>query len=397
MAKKKYKKPNFFVFNFFKLCCRFMAKFVYHYKAGINELKGKKGPYLLLSNHEFKLDFMNLYPLVPGRSHMVISYSFYKTSKIRKIMDICGLIPKQQFQTTPKEMKQMKNVIRNNMPLILFPVGLMTENGMSTNPGESTAGLIKFLDTDVYISKIRGGYLTKPKWSNILRKGKIKIDIVKLYDKEQIKELPLEEIYKTICEELKYNSYDYQEQHMIKHKHGENVEGLNYVLYQCPDCNKEYSITANKDTLKCNNCGYEVKADKYGMLNLIKGNNFYKKPSDWYLNMQQNVTNHILKEPDYTFKSSGKIHMIDAKTSKFNEVGEGLLYLNKENIILEATINNEPTKLELVTSTYPLLPFQPGRHIELQNGMDIYRIIFDNPYDASKFNMYLKEFNNNKN
>ena len=51
----------------------------------------------------------------------------------------------------------------------------------------------------------------------------------------------------------------------------------------------------------------------------------------------------------------------------------------------------------LTTSNYPLLPFKPGYHVELQKGMTIYRIVFDNPYDCTKFNMVLKEFNNNKN
>ena len=89
--------------------------------------------------------------------------------------------------------------------------------------------------------------------------------------------------------------------------------------------------------------------------------------------------------------------MIDEKTSKFTEVGSGTVTLNKEIITLKGIVNNEPIDVELITSNYILLPYKPGRHIELQQGMNIYRIVFDNPYDASLFNMYLKEFNNNKN
>ena len=397
MARKKYKKPNFFVYYFFKFCCWFMSKIMYRCRVTKNDLKGKKGPFLLISNHESHTDFFNIYPAVPGRAHFVISYSFYKTSSIRRVMDKCGLIPKQQFQTTPKEMKQMKSAIKNNMPLIICPVGLMSENGMSTNPGITTSGLVKFLETDVYICKVSGSYLTHPKWTNKRRRGRVNLEITKLYDKEQLDELSNEQIYSDICERIKYNAYDYQEKVLYKFKRGDNVEGLNYVIHQCPDCKAIKAIEADNNTLRCSHCGYEVKADKYGLLNLVKGNNFYRKPSDWYLWMQDNIAEEIKCNPTFTYESHGAIHMIDEKTSKFTEVGSGTVTLNKEIITLKGIVNNEPIDVELITSNYILLPYKPGRHIELQQGMNIYRIVFDNPYDASLFNMYLKELNNNKN
>ena len=46
---------------------------------------------------------------------------------------------------------------------------------------------------------------------------------------------------------------------------------------------------------------------------------------------------------------------------------------------------------------YPLVPFKPGKHIELEYNNNIYRVVFNNPYDCSKFNMLIKEFNQNKN
>ena len=69
---------------------------------------------------------------------------------------------------------------------------------------------------------------------------------------------------------------------------------------------------------------------------------------------------------------------------------------DKEYIKLSGTINDEPIEEIFNTSSYPLVPFKPGKNIEIQ-GSITYRIEFDNPYDCSKFNMILKEFNNNKN
>jgi hypothetical protein len=113
--------------------------------------------------------------------------------------------------------------------------------------------------------------------------------------------------------------------------------------------------------------------------------------------MQLMLSNKIKQNPDYTFNANGKIHMIDEKTSRFKEVGYGTITMSKEQILLDGKINEETFTQTFNTSSYPLVPFKPGHHIELQKGNDIYRINFDNPYDCSKFNMVLKEFNNNKN
>lgn len=396
MKMASYKKPKFLTYYFFKFLCVIVSKLFFNLKIKRNELKKKKGPYLVIANHQSIMDFINAYAAIPTRTHFVLSYSFYNTAGFKKTMDNIGCIPKQQFQTTVKEMMQMKNVITNNMPLAIYPVGIMTENGMSTNPGPSIATLLKFLETDVYIAKSEGAYLTYPKWSKKIRKGRVYLDIYKALSKEQVKTLSSEQLYDILAMNLKYNDYNFSAINHIKYKNGNNVEGLNYVLYQCPDCNSEYSITSKKDTLTCSNCGYTVKANKYGLLSLIKGSTHYKKPSDWYLDMQAMLANKIKHTSDYAFVANGKILMINSK-NKFEEVGYGTVTLNKQNIILDGTINNEQVKIVLTTSSYPLLPFKPGHHVELQKEKEIYRIKFDNPYDCSKFNMVLKEFNQNKN
>lgn len=397
MKKIEYKKPKTFHYGWFKFLCKFVSKFIFKLKITKNELKNKKGPYLVIANHESQIDFINLYAAIPTKAHFILSYSFYRISRFRKTMDNIGCIPKQQFQTTVKEMKQMKNVIDNNMPLAIYPVGIMTENGMSTNPSGSVAGLLKFLNTDVYIAKTDGSYLTNPKWSNKRRKGRIYLNIYKVLSKDDVAKLSLEQLYDIMKMHLRYNDYDFVTNNPIKYKRGNNVEGLHYVLHQCPDCNTEYAITSSKDTLTCTKCGYQAKADKYGLLTRVKGSTHYKKPSDWYLDMQSMLSNKIKQNPDYTFNANGKIHMIDDKTSRFKEVGYGTIIMSKEQILLDGKINEETFTQTFNTSSYPLVPFKPGHHIELQKEHDIYRIKFDNPYDCSKFNMVLKEFNNNKN
>ena len=57
--KNKYKKPNAFIYSIMYIACKFISKFKYNAKIIRNEIKGVKGSYVILANHESKIDFYN--------------------------------------------------------------------------------------------------------------------------------------------------------------------------------------------------------------------------------------------------------------------------------------------------------------------------------------------------
>ena len=71
-----------------------------------------------------------------------------------------------------------------------------------------------------------------------------------------------------VNKELYFNEYELQEQQMIKYKNGNDIRGLENVLYWCPKCNSEFTMkNYSYDTMKCTNCGNEVYLDEYSFLN----------------------------------------------------------------------------------------------------------------------------------
>ena len=72
-----------------------------------NEIRRVKGPYVVIANHQCALDFVNLIGATRRPMHFVISNSFYSTLPVKKIMDKIGVIPKQQFQTSVSDLKQI--------------------------------------------------------------------------------------------------------------------------------------------------------------------------------------------------------------------------------------------------------------------------------------------------
>ena len=390
--KNKYKKPNAFIYSIMYIACKFISKFKYNAKIIRNEIKGVKGSYVILANHESKIDFYNLIPISPRRSHIVISNSFYQTMSIRPLMNMVRVIAKQQFQTAPSDIREMKKVIDNNMPLVLYPVGLMTENGLSTDPGFSLAKFLKLLKTDVYVVYTEGSYLTQPKWSNVRRKGQITTDAYKLISKEDLLTISNEDLYKLVRENIDYDSYENQLRNKVEYKNGDNVEGLEYVLYQCPKCKSMKTIISKDVTkLQCTSCGYEVVADKYGLLNGDEV--IHNKPSAWALETIKNLEEEINNNPNYQLEDTVTISMINYKKHKFEEVGKGTVSINKDNIVLKGNINGEEVEKTFSTSHYPMLPFVPGKYLEIQEQENIYRLHLSDPYNVMIFINILKVVN----
>ena len=387
-----YKKPNVIIYFIYFLICKFLSIFSYKTKILKNEIKGLKGSYVVIANHESQIDFTNLTIATTRRMHMVISNSFYQTMAIKPLMDSIRVIPKQQFQTSTSDIKKMKKVIDNEMPLVIYPVGLMSENGLSTDPGSSLSKLLKFLNTDVYVCYTEGSYLTKPKWSKVKRKGQITVDIYKMISKEDLKSISNDDLYKRVRENIDFNSYENQRKNMIPYKNGDNVLGLEYVVYQCPKCKQMKSIeSAEHNTLKCSCCGYEVKANKYGFL---EGNDcVYDSVADWSMEILNNLKEQI--NDNFKLCDEVKISMINYKKHRFEEVGFGKVIIDKQNIVLSGKINNEDISYIFPTTSYPMLPFVPGDYVEIQDKQDIYRLKFSDPYNAMIFINVLKIVNNN--
>ena len=351
---------------------------------------------MVIANHESSIDFINAAAFIDRRVHFVISNSFYNTLPIKIFLKAAGVIPKQQFQTSVVDIKKMKQVIDNDMPLVIYPVGLMSENGKSDPAPIATSKFLKMMNADVYVCYSKGSYLTKPKWASVIRKGKIDIDVYKLVSKEKLKSLSDSEVYNLIEENISYDDYENNKKEKVKYKNGDNLKGLEYVLFRCPHCQKEGKII-NKDNnlLICKECGYIVKGNAYGLLDSYNDSKvYYSSPSEWYSSIYDFYQNEILSKGEITLEYETDILMINYKKKKYEVVGKGIVSLNRKSILLKGIINDNEIDKEFTLASFPYLPFIPGKHLDIQEGKDIYRLAFKEKYNITKFVMLVKIYHN---
>lgn len=371
-----YQKPNPLCYGILRTVSRLACRWYYPMEVLQNDLKGKSGRCVILANHESDIDFLTAFATLPKNTHVVASNSIMRSMPIYPLALKCGIIPKNQFQTNASHMRKMKAVLDHDEPLLLYPAGLMTESGISTPIPKATGKVIKWFHSDVYVAKVSGTYLTKPKWGKVRRKGKITMRIYPLVTKEQLDSLSVAEVDALIEQHLSFDAYRENEQKNLAFVHGDNVEGLEHVLYQCPACGKEYTVQAMNGTqLCCSACGYSVTADAYGLLHAADGREtIYRYPSDWHAYIERTVSERISAEPDFRMQTTGELFQIDDRKHRYVPVGPVSVTLTLDRFVLEGIKDGQPFYKEIPTDPFPILPFKPGKQFEIQCGEEIYRI-----------------------
>lgn len=391
----KNKKRSPFLYGLWKFLANVVSVVIFRRKYLRNEIKNKKGPMVIIANHQAALDFVNLIGATKAPMSFVISNSFYHTIPLKGIMSRLGLIPKQQFQTTLSSLRKMKHALDAGEILVIYPAGLMSDDGRSTPLPVGTYCFLRWVKADVYMAKTIGTYFSMPKWRRGgMRAGRTYIDIYKLFDKEELKAMSEDELRRRTDEALLFDAYEEQESYRVKYQRNDDIEGLENVLYICPSCKKEFTVrTRDKSTIYCESCGFEEKADKYQMLHKTSDvGDEIRHPSKWNAMIHDLVKEQIESGELSTLSSRVEIHMIPEGKSCFKKVGDGILTLTKDSFSLSGVPGAEEAELIIPITSFAALPYKPGEYIEVQSGETIYRCFTEDGRLVIKFINMIKIF-----
>ena len=389
----EYTRPNRFLYRLTQVAAWFVAVFLFGRRIVRNELKGVKGPFVVIANHQAAYDFVNLIGLCRRPMTFVISSSFYQTLPVKGILRHIGVIPKQQFRTSVGDMKRMKAVLERGEPLVIYPAGLMCEDGLSTPIPEATYKFLKWLDADVYMARTAGTYFAMPKWSKKLRPGRTELDVYRLFTRQELAALEVEEVRARAREALLFDAYREQERLRVRYRGGSSVEGLENVLYLCPHCRQEFSVKAEGRRLTCSACGYELESDEYGFLHNRKGlGEELRYVSDWSTLIARHLEERVREGSEGSLSAHCRIRMIDGEKNRFVDVGGGEMTLSRAGFRIVGDIGGSPADLTVPLAGVPSLPFGPGSYLEIQHGKTIYRCLPDDGRVVIKFIHLVKIF-----
>lgn len=349
-----------------------------------------EGPAIVLCNHGSYIDFLYFATILKRNFHTVVSRQFFYGKGLGKLLKKLGCIPKSMFTLDIENVKNCLKVLKDNGVLVVCPEARLSTAGVFEDIQISTLRFIQRSNANIYTIKFGGDYFALPKWAKtdkgerIYRKGAlVEATLDKLFDAGEAAKISEEEFGGRIKDALYYNEYDWLATHPeIRYKQKNLAEGLHNVLFRCPNCGKEFTVSSGGVTLTCEECGYSVTLnDRYGFDNCKFANIV-----EWYKWQCRCITEEFANDPNYELRSEVELrHASRTGKTQTEHAGSGVCILNRNGLIYRGTDNGEEiTKVFPLSQIYCLL-FGAGENFEIYEGEKYWYFAPQNVRECAKW------------
>ena len=244
----RHKLVTWIVYPMFKV----LAKVKYHAEVERFSGAGKRN-WLIVSNHQTDFDQFFIGLSFPAPVYYVAMEDLFSNGWISKVIRwLVAPIPILKASTDLSTVRNCMKIAKEGGTIALFPEGNRTYSGKTCYIKPGVASLAKALGLPIAVYRIEGGYGVKPRWADKCRRGPMKAGVRRVIEPEEYKNMTKEELHSLICREL----YVDETENRAEYKSRRSAEGLERVLYVCPDCGLS-EFKTEKDTFSCMKCGKE--------------------------------------------------------------------------------------------------------------------------------------------
>jgi len=224
--------------------------------------------------------------------------------------------------------KEMLRTLKEGHSVCIFPEGNRSFNGVTGEILPSIGKVAKRSGAKLVTYRIEGGYLSQPRWSTTLRKGKMVGRLMKVYTPEEMKGMTDAQLSEAICQDLYEDAYETQKREPIAFR-GKNLAlGMEATVYTCPDCKQIGTLHTDAEHLYCD-CGFKAVYDVYGMLTDQKGKTYSITDLDAVQKEVLRKKANESKEGEQLFRDNVTLYQID-NAHKLTETKEGVLAAYKD-------------------------------------------------------------------
>ncbi len=372
LSKRKMKVPNKIINFFYHFLFRtfVMPKYRPHIKV-IDKVSDCKGACFLIWNHLSRLDHGYLMSAAyPRPLSIVAGYNEFFRSHLHTVFKLMRIVPKKNFAYDPGGIKAMNSIIRQGGCLAFSPEGTSSITGINQPVVAGTGHFIRHFKIPVYYMELRGQYLTCTKVCLDERYGRTEGELRLLFTPEDLERMTDDEVENKINELFKHDDYEWGKQNHIKWKNnGQMARQLNDMLYKCPKCGAEFTLSCEGNVIRCEKCGNGASInDYYEFVPLDDTCVLPESPSVWVQNQRQDIIREIRADNKYSFTEHVKMgylpedHLV--KNKQLGEMcGEGDLTFDHDGIHYRGTKLGKPFDFDL---TYTAI-FQPSIVTDLTN------------------------------
>lgn len=360
LSLKKINRPNPLFYGVLKLVARFVLGPGYGVKVKWKTNFSKvKGPYILISNHASRADYLFNSAFLKRRVNHVLGYNEFFRSHLSSTVQGVSCIPKKNFQFEPSQMKKIKNIIDKGGIISIYPEGMSSINGANQPVAFGTGSFLKTMGVPVYYSVIKGGYLSCPKYNLNDRHGVVESVLDIMFSKDDLENMTSQEIEDRVNKLLYHDDYEWNKKKKYHYKSdGKIAEGLETLLYYCPRCKKEHVMKTDGNRIYCTNCGNGATLDDTYEMHPFDGTCIIPETQTKWHRLQRELVKELVKNPNFEMKEKVKLGLLPdyelLKNQATSEiVGEGEVIINRNGLTYVGTRKDKNVTINVPLKDLP--------------------------------------------
>lgn len=344
-------------------------------------------PFIVVFNHVGNKDYLLTgNALLPRVANNMAARWVQYDKKISSLTLLAGGFFKNHFYPDAQAILCCKKVLRRRKGIVcLSPSGVHGIDGTLNFIEYSTPKLFKLFKVPVIACKLEGVSFYANNYRERHFRGKLFVKTSLLFTPQECAQLSEKELYQRLWQAIDFNDFEYREKENFLVEGKDLAEGMQFVLYKCLKCGKEFTIEQKGNDLICSNCKNAVT---------LKGDMcFYPKDKDavyinrldkWNLAQKRLLRKEILKEDFCINDTVSLYHNNPKKKYGFYPYGRGVMTLNRQGLTYKGSDDGKEVEYFYPLESIPNVAFQLSKKIMIERDGFACFYFFDEPRKLSK-------------
>lgn len=338
-------------------------------------------PFILMANHAHEEDPYMIGGYIKHTVNYMANIDGVSNFQ-RKMADLVGAYGKKKGATDFKAIKHTIELLKSGNPVGIFPEGDRSWDGETAEFIPGSVSLAKKYKVPIRLARMTGNYLSKPRWADFPRKGKVIVDLFTI---------PVEEIQSSSVGEIEERIWSVLHHDDIKSPRNEDIvftgknlaSGIQRILWLCPNCGEQDSLSGKGDDIFCSSCCSRWTLD--GSLKFSPKDLQGSDLKDWIIWQKEEMEKLIDEKSDSPMTETRDILLSELIEREMVNSCRGDLKLYGDHVEF---VNNEGVKTVFIIDKLEHYIDNFNKVFEFDYDQKRFRIVFDGK-NASKWIFFL--------